>query len=390
MGYDINCGVRLARTNLRYEEVAPKVDRVADALFNAIPAGVGSQEAIPSLSVEELRLLLREGAEWTLRHGYATQEDLDHTEEGGRLPMAQPEKVSEHAYQRGRKQLGTLGSGNHFLEVSRVDQIYESRAAAALGLELGQVTLLIHSGSRGLGHQTCDDHLRTIGSAMTKYVIVLPDRQLAAVPITSPEGHDYLGPMAAAANFAWCNRQIMMHLATNAFMEALRISPRDLGLTLIYDVCHNIAKFEDHVVDGVKRVLCVHRKGATRAFGPGHPDLPKAYRRLGQPVLIPGDMGRYSFVLIGLEGAMRETFGSSCHGAGRLMSRAQATREARGRDVFAELAAIGVTVRAQSRAGVAEEMPESYKDVADVVEVLEAARVTQKVARLKPFLVIKG
>jgi len=390
VGYDINCGVRLARTNLRYEEVAQKVDRVADALFNAIPAGVGSEEAIPSLSIEELRHLLREGAEWTLRHGYATQEDLDHTEEGGRLPMAQPEKVSEHAYQRGRKQLGTLGSGNHFLEVSRVDQIYEPRAAAALGLELGQVTLLIHSGSRGLGHQTCDDYLKKIGSAMTKYEIVLPDRQLAAVPITSPEGQDYLGAMAAAANFAWCNRQIMMHLATNAFMEALGISPRDLGLTLIYDVCHNIAKFEDHVVDGVKRVLCVHRKGATRAFGPGHPDLPKAYRRLGQPVLIPGDMGRYSFVLIGLEGAMRETFGSSCHGAGRLMSRAQAMRETRGRDVFAELAAIGVTVRAQSRAGVAEEMPESYKDVADVVEVLEAARVTQKVARLKPFAVIKG
>jgi RNA-splicing ligase RtcB len=206
----------------------------------------------------------------------------------------------------------------------------------------------------------------------------------------SPEGQDYLGAMAAAANFAWCNRQIMMHLATNAFIEALGISPRDPGLTLIYDVCHNIAKFEDHVVDGVKRVLCVHRKGATRAFGPGHPELPKAYRRLGQPVLIPGDMGRYSFVLIGLEGAMRETFGSSCHGAGRLMSRAQAMRESRGRDVFAELAAIGVTVRAQSRAGVAEEMPESYKDVADVVEVLEAARVMQRVARLKPFLVIKG
>ena len=390
VGYDINCGVRLARTNLRYEEVAPKVDRVADALFNAIPAGVGSQEAIPSLSIEELRLLLREGAEWTLRHGYATQEDLDHTEAGGRLPMAQPEKVSEHACQRGRKQLGTLGSGNHFLEVSRVDQIYEPRVAAALGLELGQVTLLIHSGSRGLGHQTCEDHLKTIGSAMTKYEIVLPDRQLAAVPITSPEGQDYLGAMAAAANFAWCNRQIMMHLATNAFIEALGISPRDLGLTLIYDVCHNIAKFEDHVVEGVKRVLCVHRKGATRAFGPGHPDLPKAYRRLGQPVLIPGDMGRYSFVLIGLEGAMRETFGSSCHGAGRLMSRAQAMRESRGRDIFAELGALGVTVRAQSRAGVAEEMPESYKDVADVVEVLEAARVTQKVARLKPFAVIKG
>ncbi len=390
VGYDINCGVRLARTNLRYKEVAPKVDRLADALFNAIPAGVGSEEAIPSLGIEELRQLVREGAEWTLRHGYATQEDLDQTEEGGRLPMAQPEKVSEHAYQRGRKQLGTLGSGNHFLEVSRVDQIYQPRVAEALGLELGQVTLLIHSGSRGLGHQTCEDYLKIIGSAMAEYEIVLPDRQLAAVPIASQEGQDYLGAMAAAANFAWCNRQVMMHLATNAFMEALGISRRELGLTLIYDVCHNIAKFEDHVVDGVKRVLCVHRKGATRAFGPGHPELPKAYRHLGQPVLIPGDMGRYSFVLIGLEGAMRETFGSSCHGAGRLMSRTQAKRKARGRDLFAELGAMGVTVRAQSRAGVAEEMPESYKDVAEVVEVLEAARVTQRVARLKPFAVIKG
>ena len=390
VGYDINCGVRLARTNLRYEDVAGKVDRLADALFNAIPAGVGSEGAIPSLSMEELRHLVREGAQWALRHGYATQEDLDHTEEGGRLPMAQPEKVSEHAYQRGRKQLGTLGSGNHFLEVSRVDQIYQPRIAEALGLELGQVTLLIHSGSRGLGHQTCDDYLRTIGSAMAKYEIVVPDRQLAAVPIPSPEGQEYLGAMAAAANFAWCNRQVMMHLATNAFIEALGIGRRELGLTLIYDVCHNIAKFEDHVVDGVKRSLCVHRKGATRAFGPGHPELPKTYRHLGQPVLVPGDMGRYSFVLIGLEGAMRETFGSSCHGAGRLKSRTQAKRESRGRDLFAELGALGVTVRAQSWAGVAEEMPASYKDVAEVVEVLEAARVTQRVARLKPFLVIKG
>jgi len=390
VGYDINCGVRLARTNLRYEDVAGRVDRLADALFNAIPAGVGSEGAIPSLSVEELRHLVRGGAEWALHHGYATQEDLDHTEEGGRLTMAQPEKVSEQAYQRGRKQVGTLGSGNHFLEVSRVDQIYQPRVAEALGLELGQVTLLIHSGSRGLGHQTCDDYLRVMGSAMTKYEIVLPDRQLASVPIGSPEGQDYLGAMAAAANFAWCNRQVMMHLATNTLTEALGISRRELGLTLIYDVCHNIAKFEDHVVDGVKRVVCVHRKGATRAFGPGHPALPKAYRHLGQPVLIPGDMGRYSFVLIGLEGAMRETFGSSCHGARRLMSRTQAKRESRGRDLFAELGAMGVTVRAETRAGVAEEMPASYKDVAEVVEVLEAAGVTQRVARLKPFAVIKG
>ncbi len=390
VGYDINCGVRLARTNLRYEDVLPKVDRLADALFDAIPAGVGSHGAIPNLTIEELRQLVRQGAEWALARGYAAQEDLDHTEEGGRLPMAQPEKVSEFAYQRGRKQLGTLGSGNHFLEISRVDQIYEPGVAKALGLELGQVTLLIHSGSRGLGHQTCDDYLRIIGSAMAKYEIVLPDRQLAAVPIHSPEGQDYLGAMAAAANFAWCNRQVMMSLATNAFMEALGISRSELGLKLIYDVCHNIAKFEEHVVDGTKRRLCVHRKGATRAFGPGHPALPEAYRPLGQPVLIPGDMGRYSFVLIGLEGAMRETFGSSCHGAGRVMSRTKAKRDARGRDLWAELEALGVTVRAQSRAGVAEEMPAAYKDVADVVGVLEAAGVTQRVARLKPFAVIKG
>ncbi|HYB91682.1 MAG TPA: RtcB family protein [Candidatus Binataceae bacterium] len=390
VGYDINCGVRLARTNLRYEEVAPKVDRLADALFEAIPAGVGSEGAIPSLSIEELHEVVREGAEWALARGYATREDLDHTEEGGRLPMAQPGKISEFAYKRGRKQLGTLGSGNHFMEVSRVDQIYEPRVARMLGLELGQVTLLIHSGSRGLGHQTCDDYLRIIGPAMMKYGIVLPDRQLASVPIQSPEGQDYLGAMAAAANFAWCNRQVMMSLATNAFMAALGVSPSELGLKLIYDVCHNIAKFEEHVVDGTKRRLCVHRKGATRAFGPGHPALPEAYRPLGQPVLIPGDMGRYSFLLIGLEGAMRETFGSSCHGAGRLMSRTKAKRETRGRDLIAELRALGVTIRSQTRAGVAEEMPASYKDVADVVEVLEAAKVTQRVVRLKPFAVIKG
>jgi tRNA-splicing ligase RtcB (3'-phosphate/5'-hydroxy nucleic acid ligase) len=390
VGYDINCGVRLARTSLHYTDVAPKVDRLADALFNTIPAGVGSEGAIPNLSIEELRAVVREGAQWALRRGYASEDDLAHTEEGGRLPMALPEKVSEQAYQRGRKQLGTLGSGNHFLEVGRVDQIYQPKVAQALGLELGQVTLLIHSGSRGLGHQTCDDYLRIMGSAMARYEIVLPDRQLASVPTTSQEGRDYLGAMAAAANFAWCNRQVMMHLASNAFMEALGVSPRELGLKLIYDVCHNIAKFEEHIADGKKRKVLVHRKGATRAFGPGHRALPEAYRRLGQPVIIPGDMGRYSFIAIGLEGAMRETFGSSCHGAGRLMSRGKAKRDARGHDVYAELQALGVTVRARSQAGVAEEMPSSYKDVANVVDVLEAAGVTQKVARVKPMAVIKG
>jgi tRNA-splicing ligase RtcB len=390
VGYDINCGVRLIRTNLKYADVEGRVEELADALFATIPAGVGSEGAIPGLSVEEMKQLVVEGAHWALRTGYARQADLEHTEEGGRLAGADPEKVSVQAYNRGRKQLGTLGSGNHFLEVSRVDTIYEPKVAAALGLEADRVTVLIHSGSRGLGHQTCDDYLRVIGNAMAKYEIRLPDRQLAAVPIASPEGQSYLAAMAAAANFAWCNRQVMMHLAERAFVQALGVGPRELGFSLVYDVCHNIAKFEEHVVDGQKRTLCVHRKGATRAFGPGNPALPESLRELGQPVLIPGDMGRYSFVLIGLAAAMRETFGSSCHGAGRVKSRTQAKKEARGRDLYAELRGLGVTVRAQSRAGVAEEMPAAYKDVAEVVEVMEAAGVTQRVARLKPFAVIKG
>jgi tRNA-splicing ligase RtcB len=291
---------------------------------------------------------------------------------------------------RGSKQLGTLGSGNHFLEVSRIDEIYDAKLADALGLELGQVTVLIHSGSRGLGHQTCDDYLKLIVGAMARYKITLPDRQLAAVPISSAEGQAYLGAMAGAANFAWCNRQIMMHLAKKAFLEALSIAPRELGFALVYDVCHNIAKFEEHTVEDRKRLVCVLRKGATRAFGPGHPALPEALRPLGQPVLIPGDMGRYSFVLMGLEAAMRETFGSSCHGAGRVMSRVRAKREARGRDLRGELRALGVTVRAQSGAAVAEEMPYAYKDVAEVVEVMEAAGITRRVARLKPLAVVKG
>jgi tRNA-splicing ligase RtcB len=390
VGYDINCGVRLIRTNLRYDDIAGKVDSLADALYAAIPAGVGSEGAIPGLPIAELRKVLREGAIWAKNNGYASGADLEHTEENGRLAMADPEAVSEQAYQRGRKQLGTLGSGNHFLECSRVDEVYQPEVARALKLELGQVAVLIHSGSRGLGHQTCDDHLRVIGAAMARYGIELPDRQLAAVPIKSPEGRAYLGAMAAAANFAWCNRQIMMHLAERAFMQTLAMSPAELGFALVYDVCHNIAKFEEHTVEGGRRLLCVHRKGATRAFGPGHPALPAALRELGQPVLIPGDMGRYSFVLIGLENAMRETFGSTCHGAGRVMSRTQAKREARHRDLFAELAAAGVTVRARGRATVAEEMPMAYKDVAEVVGVMEAAGVSRRVARLKPFAVVKG
>lgn len=390
VGYDINCGVRLISTKLTYAEVANRADALADALFAAIPAGLGSEGAIPTLDVAEMRRLVRDGVEWSLRQGYATRTDIDHTEENGRLAMADPDALSAEAYARGRRQLGTLGSGNHFLELGRVDEVYLPKEAERLGLVAGNVTIIIHSGSRGLGHQTCDDYLRTIGKAMDRYAIRLPDRQLACAPILSQEGQAYLSAMAAAANFAWCNRQMMTHLVRGAFMETLGLSERDLGLALVYDVCHNIAKFEDHVVDGRRRRLCVHRKGATRAFGPGHPSLPEAVRAIGQPVLIPGDMGRYSFVLIGTEGAMRETFGSTCHGAGRLMSRTRAKKEARGRDLIGELKAAGVTIRYQGRATVAEEMPEAYKDVADVVAVMEAAGVSKRVARLKPFAVIKG
>jgi tRNA-splicing ligase RtcB len=390
VGYDINCGVRLLLTKLKRADIEQHVDRLADALFAAIPAGVGSHGAIPSLSLAELKKVVRDGIGWAVANGYATPADVEHIEEGGCLASADPDAVSAQAYQRGHRQLGTLGSGNHFLECGEVDEIYQPKDAKALGLEMGQVTVLIHSGSRGLGHQTCDDYLKVIGRTAERYGIKLPDRQLAAAPTKSPEGQAYLGAMAAAANFAWCNRQIIAHLAERAFMEALSLNPNELGFSLVYDVCHNIAKFEEHVVDGKKMRLCVHRKGATRAFGPGHPALAPKLRALGQPVLIPGDMGRYSFVLIGLEHAMRETFGSTCHGAGRVLSRHQAKRAARGRDLVEELARAKVVIRATSRATLAEEMPAAYKDVANVVEVMEAAGVSRRVARLKPFAVIKG
>ncbi|HUA33872.1 MAG TPA: RtcB family protein [Candidatus Binataceae bacterium] len=390
VGYDINCGVRLIRTKLDFGAVGKHAAKLGDALFNAIPCGVGSEGAIPALAPAELKRIARDGLKWAKGQGYASDADIAHTEENGCYQLADPDAVSDEAYRRGRKQLGTLGSGNHFLEVGRVDEIYDHDAASAMGLELNHVTVIIHSGSRGLGHQTCDDYLRTVGTAMGRYGISLPDRQLASVPIKSPEGRAYLGAMAAAANFAWCNRQLMMHLAENAFMDTLAMSERDLGFSLVYDVCHNIAKFEEHIVENRQRRLCVHRKGATRAFGPGNPALPSAVRAHGQPILIPGDMGRYSFVLIGTERAERETFGSTCHGAGRLMSRARAKKEARGRDLIAELAEAGVTIRYQGRGTVAEEMPAAYKDVAGVVAVMEAAGVSRRVARLKPFLVIKG
>jgi tRNA-splicing ligase RtcB len=377
IGFDINCGVRLVRTGLEADDVVPDIDRIADALYRAIPAGVGSEGAIRRLTQRDERRVLERGAAWAVAEGYGRAADLAATEEGGCLAAADADAVSETARERGRTQVGTLGSGNHFVEVQRVDEVYDAEAAAPLGVREGQVVVMIHSGSRGLGYQVCDDAVRTMGRAAARYGITMPDRQLACVPLRSPEGRAYFGAMAAAANFAWANRQVMTGLAEQAFTEALGLGDATLDFGLVYDVCHNIAKIEEHVIDGARRRLCVHRKGATRAFP-------------GQPVIIPGDMGRYSFLLLGTERAMAETFGTTCHGAGRRMSRAQAKKVGRGRDLVADLRQRGVVVRARSLAGVAEEMPWAYKDVTDVVDVVERAGLARRIARLRPLAVVKG
>lgn len=390
VGYDINCGVRLARTNLKEEDLQGKLHDVVRNIFYQVPSGVGSSSALKKLSIEDLRAVFRKGARWVVEQGMGTREDIEHTEEYGCLQSADPDAVSEAAMERGRDQLGTLGSGNHFLELDIVDEIFEEDIAEGLGLEQGNLCVFIHSGSRGLGHQVCQDALRTMQSAMKKYQIVVPDLQLACVPIDSPEGRSYMGGMAAAANFAWANRQTMMHLAQEAILQSLSLSPKALGWRLVYDVCHNIAKMEHHSVDGKIKELCVHRKGATRAFPPGHPQLPEAYRQIGQPVLIPGDMGNASYVLIGTDRAMTETFGSSCHGAGRLKSRKKAMEAARGRNIIHEMKKQGVTVMARGMRTIAEEMPEAYKNVHAVVDVMHVAGVSRKVARLRPIGVVKG
>lgn len=390
VGYDINCGVRLVKSQLCYGAIQQKIARLVDTLFSLIPSGVGAEGAIPRLAKTDEKRLLNEGAHWAVKQGYGRQEELDYMEEGGRLQNADAELLSDRALERGLKQVGTLGSGNHFLEIGKVDEIYLPDVAQSLGLFPDQVVVLIHTGSRGLGYQTCEDFLKVMNQAMAKYGIQLPDRQLACTPIQSHEGQDYLAAMAAAANYAWANRQVIMSQAEKAFLKALDISPAELGFSLIYDVCHNIAKIEEHVVDGKRRRLCVHRKGATRAFPPGHPQLPKAYQKLGQPVLVPGDMGRYSYLLVGSEGAMEKSFGSTCHGAGRVMSRAQSKRESRGIDIDEEMARRGVVARYQGKATMAEEMPHAYKDVADVVETMDRAGISRKVARFRPVGVIKG
>ena len=390
VGYDINCGVRLLRSDLSAAEVRPVLDRLADALFRNVPSGVGSHRRDLKLSLAETRKVLKQGASWAVRQGFGEAVDLEHIEAQGTIPGADPEVVSERAIERGRDQLGTLGSGNHFLEIQQVETIHDEAAAQVLGLFPGQLTVSIHTGSRGLGYQVCDDSLRVMLRASQKYGITLPDRQLCCAPLSSPEARDYLAAMAGAANFAFANRQLITAWVRESFEQVLGKGLTELGLSVIYDVCHNIAKWEIHEVDGQKRRLCVHRKGATRAFPPGHPETPAAYREIGQPVLIPGDMGRYSYVLVGTQGAMRETFGSTCHGAGRLLSRHAAMKQARGHDIIGELARRGILVRAAGRATVAEEIPEAYKDVAEVVEVVAQAGIGKIVARLKPMAVIKG
>ena len=389
VGYDINCGVRLLRTNLSRREVEPRLKELVAALFSQVPTGVGSKGKI-RFSREDEKVVLKKGARWAVEAGFGKAEDLLHTEAGGCLEGADPEVISAKAYERGRPQQGTLGSGNHFVEIQFVAEIFEEKAASAFGLFPDQVTVMIHSGSRGFGHQVCTDYLVEMEEAVRRYGIALPDRQLACAPLSSPEGRRYLAAMKAAANYAWANRQCLMYWTEQVLLQGLKISPQALGLSLVYDVAHNIVKIEDHLVDGKKRRLAVHRKGATRAFPPGHPEVPEAYRQVGQPVLIPGDMGRASFVLVGTERAMEETFGSTCHGAGRVMSRHQAIRSAKGRAIERELADRGIFVHASGRETLKEEMPEAYKDVTEVVNVVHSAGLSLRVAKLKPMGVIKG
>ncbi len=389
VGFDINCGVRLLRTSLTMEEVQPRLEELVNTLFAHVPVGVGASSHL-HLTPADMEAVLVRGARWAVERGYGTEEDLETTEDQGCIAGADPGSVGPRPRQRGASQLGTLGAGNHFLEVQVVDQVYDQEAAKSMGITEGQVTVLIHCGSRGFGHQVCEDSLKRMGPAAERYHIRLPDRQLASVPVRSPEGQAYLGAMRCAANFAWANRQVIAHHVREAFQRVFDQDWRQLGLEQVYDVSHNIAKLETHVVDGQPREVCVHRKGATRSLPPGHSEVPERYRAVGQPVLIPGDMGRYSFVAVGGPLAMERSFGSTCHGAGRQRSRGAAKRLLRGHDVREELRAEGVLVRSRSAGLLAEEAPAAYKDVAQVVEVAHQAGLSTKVARMRPRGVVKG
>jgi tRNA-splicing ligase RtcB len=385
VGFDINCGVRLLLSSFGVKEVQQKVESLLNQLFRDIPCGTG-RKGLLDVSKSELDNVLREGAQWAVQHGYGREEDLDHIEDHGRIPGADPSLVSSRAKERGHHQLGTLGSGNHFLEIQRVAEVYDSEVADNFGVHLDQIVMLIHSGSRGLGHQVCTDYLDIMNDGMKKYGISVVDRQLACVPIASSEGQQYLNAMAAAANFAFANRQMMTHWAREAFQRVLGSS----DIRILYDVCHNIAKREEHDVEGSRRTVLVHRKGATRAFPKGHPVLSEQLRAVGQPVLIPGSMGTSSYILVGTEQAMKETFGSCCHGAGRSKSRTQAKRETSADQLLKELKGKGIVVRSESRSGLTEEKPDAYKDVSRVVDVVHGAGIAKKVAKLVPLAVMKG
>jgi len=389
VGYDINCGVRLLRSDLPISEVRPRIRQLVGQLYRDVPAGVGVGGSF-RFDRSEMKKLLADGAPYLVARGLAGEEDLETTESGGSLAGADPQAVSQQACSRGRDQCGTLGSGNHFLEIQYVEEIYDDEAAAALGLAAGQMTVMIHSGSRGLGHQVCDDAIKSLRTAPGRYGIELPDRQLVCAPVDSPEGRRYLAAMRAAANFAWCNRQLLAGLARESLARFFGQTVESLGLRQVYDVAHNIAKIETHLVAGRKVEVCVHRKGATRAYPPGHEELPERYRSWGQPVLIPGDMGTASYVLLGTAQAMARSFGSTCHGAGRVLSRKAAIKAASGRRIDRELAEAGVIARARGRTGLAEEQPDAYKDIDAVVECVAAAGLSRKVARLRPIGVIKG
>jgi len=389
VGYDINCGVRLLRSELTAEALAPRLPELVAALHREVPSGVGSTGAL-RLSGSDPDKVLRQGSRWAASRGFATEEDVAFTESGGCLPGADPDAVSDVAKRRGRDQLGTLGSGNHFLEIDEVAEVFDEPTARAFGLFRGQAVVQIHSGSRGLGYQVCDDYLVSMAEYMRKHRIDLPDRQLACAHVRSAEGTSYLSALAAAANYAFANRQLLAHQAREIFQRLLKAGPADLRMRLVFDCGHNNAKFERHEVDGRQTELLVHRKGATRCFPPGNRDIPDRYREAGQPVLIPGEMGTASYVLAGMEGAMDLSFGSTCHGAGRRMSRKQARASVRGRSVIREMAERGVLVACASPKTLAEEIPEAYKDVSEVVDVVHAAGIAKKVVRLRPMAVVKG
>ncbi|MBW2557486.1 MAG: RtcB family protein [Deltaproteobacteria bacterium] len=390
VGYDINCGVRLMATNLQFNEIRNRVKELVIALFKNIPAGVGSESAL-RLSMDEEKKVLRQGAAWAINRGYGSDDDLAKTEDGGAMRGADPACVSDRALERGKRQLGTLGSGNHFLEIEVVEEIFDRRVAAAFGLTAeGQVAVAIHTGSRGFGYQVCDDYLARMVKHSSALDFPLPDRQLACAYLGSDEAKEYMAAMACAANYAWANRQMLMHWTAQTFEKTLQRSPRDIGMRLVYDVCHNIAKVEEFEIAGSKKSLCVHRKGATRALPPRHPALPDVYREVGQPVLIPGDMGTGSYVLAGTDKALEETFGSTCHGAGRVMSRGRAMKASRNRLIAAEMADRGVIVMAAGKKTLSEEMPEAYKDIDEVVNVVHRAGLSKKVARLRSVGCIKG